>query len=193
MKRLTVAPHLLSVLLLLPGCTSSSVPDISPPPFTPQTVAPAPNAELAAIAEEVWKRTLEKEIGLRIKFGLPIESLPEVSHAAVKDAGFAGSILGRLRAIDPAPLNDERYLWSMTNDTCGRSGAPAGARGGLGPVPVAERSDSTGTPRQPIRAGGAQANSRWRSEATPPEHGTTSSAPRQGRRRTASRGARYTT
>ena len=115
MKRSTVAPHLLSVFLLLPGCTPSNLPDISPPHFTPHIAAPAPNAELAAIAEEVWKRMLEKDTGLRIKFGLPIESLPEVTHdAAVKDAGFASSILGRLRAIDPAPLNEEdRITYGM--------------------------------------------------------------------------------
>src|SRR5260221_1974503 len=115
MKRSTVAPHLLSVFLLLPGCTSSNLPDIFPQPFTPQIAAPAPSAALATIAEEVWKRTLEKDISLRIKFGLPIESLPEVTHdAAVKDAGFAASILGRLRALDPAPLNEEdRITYGM--------------------------------------------------------------------------------
>jgi uncharacterized protein (DUF885 family) len=105
MKRMSVV---LSLSLLLAGCTSSNLPDISPPPFTPQATEPPPNAQLAKIADDVWKRRLEKDISLRIKFGLPIESLPEITYtAAAKDAALALSTLGRLRVIDPVSLNEE--------------------------------------------------------------------------------------
>lgn len=105
-------------LLLLASCTSSNVPDVSPPPVaveTPTPPPPAANAELAKIADDVWQHTLADNVTLRTKFGLPIDALPDVGYErARQDAAFAQTILGRLRAIEPASLNDEdRITYGM--------------------------------------------------------------------------------
>src|SRR5258707_3687986 len=116
MNRSTVVAPLLSSLLLLPGCTSSNLPDISPPPFTTSQAAEhGQNAAVAAITGDVWKRSLERDISLRIKFGLPIEALREVTYAAAeKDAGLARATLRQLRTIDPASLNEQdRITYEM--------------------------------------------------------------------------------
>lgn len=111
--------------LLLASCTSSNLPDISPPPVAAETPAPppAPNAELAKITDDAWQRTIADSISLRTKFGLPIESLPDVGYERAKeDAAFASGILSRLRAIEPSTLNDEDRItygmlrWSATLD-----------------------------------------------------------------------------
>jgi uncharacterized protein (DUF885 family) len=95
-------------MLLVVACTSSNLPDISPPPFVPESKATAPSAELAKIVDDVWKHLLDEDLSLRQKFGLPLERLPDVGYAAAqKDGLFASAILARLRGIDPAALNEE--------------------------------------------------------------------------------------
>jgi uncharacterized protein (DUF885 family) len=101
-------PAMLLALLLVVACSSSNLPDISPPPFVPESKAPAPNAELANIVDDTWKYLLDEDLSLRQKFGLPMERLPDVGYAAAqKDGAFGLAVLGRLRNIDPATLNDE--------------------------------------------------------------------------------------
>jgi uncharacterized protein (DUF885 family) len=99
------------LFLLLAACTSSNVPDISPPPGVPEAALPtppAPNAALAKIADDVWKVRLDEDISLRTKFGLPIGTLPDAGFEKAKqDAAWALTVLSRLRAIDPASLNEE--------------------------------------------------------------------------------------
>jgi uncharacterized protein (DUF885 family) len=117
MTRLAYPGALLTVSLVLAACSSSGVPDISPPPITPEAapLAPAPNAALAKIADDVWKRLLAHDVTLRAKFGLPLESLPDPSYAAArKDAAEDVAVLHRLETIDPATLNDEdRITYGM--------------------------------------------------------------------------------
>jgi uncharacterized protein (DUF885 family) len=88
-------------------------------------VAPAPNAQLAKIADDVWQQMLDREIFYRMKFGLPIEKLPDVTWAgAQEDAAFAAATLKRLDAIDPATLGSEdritygilKWQSQLTND-----------------------------------------------------------------------------
>ncbi len=85
----------------------SQTPDRRPP--QDQIISPASDsARLAAIADEVWQRTLERSIGLRLRYGLPIHRLPSVSAADVeKEAAFAREVLEQLQGMKEARLNAE--------------------------------------------------------------------------------------
>ena len=66
------------------------------------------SAELKAIADDYWKHQLEETLYLRLKFGLPIEKLPDISpEGDQKETAFAQSILDRLAKINATTLNDE--------------------------------------------------------------------------------------
>lgn len=66
------------------------------------------SAELKTIADDYWKHQLDESLYLRLKFGLPIEKLPDISpEGEKKDTDFAQSILDRLRKINASTLNDE--------------------------------------------------------------------------------------
>jgi uncharacterized protein (DUF885 family) len=66
------------------------------------------SAELKAIADDYWKHQLDESLYLRLKFGLPIEKLPDISpEGEKKDTDFAQSILDRLGKINATTLNDE--------------------------------------------------------------------------------------
>jgi uncharacterized protein (DUF885 family) len=66
------------------------------------------SAELKAIADDYWKHQLEESLYLRLKFGLPVEKLPDISpEGEKKETDFAQSILDRLTKINATTLNDE--------------------------------------------------------------------------------------
>ena len=66
------------------------------------------SAELKTIADDYWKNQLDESLYLRLKFGLPIEKLPDISpEGEKKDTDFAQSILDRLGKINATTLNDE--------------------------------------------------------------------------------------
>src|SRR5262245_46123644 len=66
------------------------------------------SAELKAIADDYWKHQLDESLYLRLKFGLPIEKLPDISpEGEKKETDFAQSILDRLTKINATTLNDE--------------------------------------------------------------------------------------
>jgi uncharacterized protein (DUF885 family) len=66
------------------------------------------SADLKAIADDYWKHQLDESLYLRLKFGLPIEKLPDISpEGEKKDTDFAQSILDRLTKIDAKTLTDE--------------------------------------------------------------------------------------
>ena len=66
------------------------------------------SAELKAVADDYWKHQLEESLYLRLKFGLPVEKLPDISpEGDQKETAFAQSILDRLAKIKSATLNDE--------------------------------------------------------------------------------------
>ncbi len=68
----------------------------------------AGSAELKAIADDYWKHQLEETLYLRLKFGLPVEKLPDISpEGDQKETAFAQSILDRLAKINATTLNDE--------------------------------------------------------------------------------------
>ena len=70
-----------------------------------------PNPELAKIENDYRQKVLKDEPYFRLKYGLPIEELPDVSFERQKsDAVFSQSILGRLSKIDPGSLSHEDLL-----------------------------------------------------------------------------------
>ena len=96
------------LLLILTGCTTTTTIDSTLPPPEPPVAAPAPNAVLAAIGDDYWKHELEQRADLRMKFGLPVEQLPDPTIAsAQRDAQAAAGVLTRLRALDPNSLNED--------------------------------------------------------------------------------------
>lgn len=90
--------------LFLMGCVTVTA---SP---TPVTQPESPSVRLAAVAEAQWQHSLATTLPLRLKLGLPVHDLPDVSWSgAQREAEFARSILGRLATIPPAALTpDER-------------------------------------------------------------------------------------
>jgi uncharacterized protein (DUF885 family) len=81
--------------------------------------APDPTAEAVAaldsIADDVWERRIADSPRLRMWQGLPVEALPDLSYEkAEADAAYAGSVLERLVAIDPALLpHDDWITWAV--------------------------------------------------------------------------------
>jgi uncharacterized protein (DUF885 family) len=101
------------VLLLLPVLPVFQI----EAPAAAQEPPPPPSAAewLDALAAEQWQRMLDRSPGLRIREGLPVTTLPDLSHqAAVADAEHAQGVLERLAAIDPAVFHEagdhERWL-----------------------------------------------------------------------------------
>lgn len=69
------------------------------------------SAELKAITDDYWKHQLEENLYLRLKFGLPVEKLPDISpEGDKKETAFAQTILDRLAKLDPKMLNDEESI-----------------------------------------------------------------------------------
>jgi uncharacterized protein (DUF885 family) len=69
------------------------------------------SAELKAIQDDYWKHQLEENLYLRLKFGLPVEKLPNVSYeGAKKKTAFSQSILNRLKKIDATDLNEQEQI-----------------------------------------------------------------------------------
>ena len=72
-------------------------------------------SSLQAIADDVWARRVESDLGVRLKLGLPVETMPDPTHAkAAADAEFAKTILARLDTIDPSRLSPEERVTFAT-------------------------------------------------------------------------------
>lgn len=66
------------------------------------------SAELKTIADDYWKHQLDESLYLRLKFGLPVEKLPDITpEGEKKETDFAQSLLDRLGKINATTLNDE--------------------------------------------------------------------------------------
>ncbi len=69
------------------------------------------SGELQQIADEYWERQLEDQIFLRLRHGLPIERLPDLSlEKAQADSVFLTSILDRLESVDEGNLSHDEVL-----------------------------------------------------------------------------------
>jgi uncharacterized protein (DUF885 family) len=80
-----------------------------------QRAGPAPSgverSPVAALADELAKFRLQRSPMLRLRQGLPVERLPDLSLAqAQRDAAFGRSFLDRLRRIDQKGLSHEDWL-----------------------------------------------------------------------------------
>ena len=96
----TLAGAALAVLLVSCG-------DRSTAPGSPADSA----AEVRAVAEEMWAHVLAREPMLRLREGLPIERLADLSYeAAAEDAEAARRWLARLDAVDGAELSHDDWL-----------------------------------------------------------------------------------
>jgi uncharacterized protein (DUF885 family) len=80
-----------------------------------QSARPAPSgvegSPIAPLAEELAKFRLERNPVLRLRQGLQVERLPDLSPAqAERDAAFGRSFMDRLNRIDPKDLSHEDWL-----------------------------------------------------------------------------------
>src|SRR5688572_16426530 len=70
-----------------------------------------PNQRLAALGEEVFLHSLEDNGLARLRFGLTVEKLPDVSEAAARaDAAFWRSVSRRVALISERGLDHEEVL-----------------------------------------------------------------------------------
>jgi uncharacterized protein (DUF885 family) len=68
-------------------------------------------AELAAIAADYWRHELDDDLYIRMREGLPIERLPDLSpEHGEKEAAFARTLRERLARIDEAALAHGDWL-----------------------------------------------------------------------------------
>ena len=80
-------------------------------PGAPAAEPSAASRALAAVLDEHWQHRLETEAPLRLRRGLPVHELPDLSFAAAqREADFARALLGRLAAVDPRGLDHEEGL-----------------------------------------------------------------------------------
>lgn len=95
---------LLPAVLLLVGAPFLA--RAATPTETPEAPG-SPAARLDALAEEYWQRLLDESPALRLKEGLPVTRLPDVSYEhAEASAAWARGFLERLEAIDPATFDE---------------------------------------------------------------------------------------
>lgn len=97
MRRIAAIP--LAALFCAILCACASTPRLTP------------SQQLARLAEEQWQHLLESNVGARAELGLPIDRLPDASHAqAERDAQRAQAMLARVAKIDPASLTDDERI-----------------------------------------------------------------------------------
>jgi uncharacterized protein (DUF885 family) len=103
-----------------PARGTQPAPRTPPAPGTPAAQAAQPAsttaagkaaAELAAIAADYWRRQIEEDLYTRMREGLPIERLPDLSpEYAEKDAAWGRALRDRLARIDEAALGHQDWL-----------------------------------------------------------------------------------
>src|SRR5260370_16977676 len=66
---------------------------------------------LASLVQEYWQWVLRDNLDFRMKRGLKIEKLPDISFEKARaDAALAGSLLIRLHRIKPAALREDHRI-----------------------------------------------------------------------------------
>ncbi len=74
----------------------------------------APRESLAALENEVRQHFLDSQIEFRLKYGMPVVKLPDISYEhALKEKEFAESILNRLTRVVLEDLNEKEKLSLM--------------------------------------------------------------------------------
>ncbi|MGE0133018.1 MAG: DUF885 family protein [Blastocatellales bacterium] len=70
-----------------------------------------PKAQVKEIADADWRHTLDQNIFLRLKYGLPIKKLPDLSpEQADKDDDYARSLIRKIDAVPKRNLDHEDAL-----------------------------------------------------------------------------------
>jgi len=69
------------------------------------------SARLSELGDEVWNRRMEKSPEIRLRLGLPVERLPELTYEEAEDeARFYRSVLDRAAAIDAVDLSHSELV-----------------------------------------------------------------------------------
>lgn len=142
--------RLLAVLLMSPCLITASI--ASPP---------QEGDALRRIADAVWDRQLQTDIAARLREGLPVETLPDISYErAREDAEFARGVVEQLEALDPEALGHEDWLtreillfsarndieglqyWGFTNLLTPYSSPIGSLRQVFGSLPLADEDDA---------------------------------------------------
>jgi uncharacterized protein (DUF885 family) len=90
-----------ALLAAAPAPSALNAAAAAPPPSGPGAAASAA-AELARIADDYWRHQLEEDVSTRVREGLQMESLPDLSAAhAEKEAAWGRALRARLASIDP--------------------------------------------------------------------------------------------
>ncbi len=77
----------------------------------PAAAQSAPAAQLAAISADYWRHQLDEEMYTRLREGLPIERLPDLSpEYAEKEAAWGRTVRDRLTRIDEKALGHQDWL-----------------------------------------------------------------------------------
>jgi uncharacterized protein (DUF885 family) len=97
-----------AIAVILPLLATSACGGAEAPPPAEQT---ASAALLERLADEVWQRRVENSPALQMLDGLPVERLPDISHArAAEEIELARGVLDRLAAVDYAELTHNEVL-----------------------------------------------------------------------------------
>ena len=73
--------------------------------------SPSSSRTLADLVQEYWQWVLHDNLDFRMKQGLKIENLPDVTlEKAQRDAALASSLLVRLHQLKPAALNEDDQI-----------------------------------------------------------------------------------
>jgi uncharacterized protein (DUF885 family) len=73
------------------------------------------SAQLAALAEDVWNRTIARDPMLRVREGMRVTEIPRLDYArSEEDAAYAQSVIDRLSGIDLSALPHDEFLTAET-------------------------------------------------------------------------------
>jgi uncharacterized protein (DUF885 family) len=100
-----------AVLCVLGAFSAGPAPTAAPAAGAAGTAAATAATELAAIAADYWRHQLDEDLYSRLREGLPIERLPDLSpEYAEKDAAWNRALRDRLARIDEAALGHQDWL-----------------------------------------------------------------------------------
>ena len=97
-------------LLALRGLAAAAPPPAETGPAAPAAAGGAA-AELARVADDYWQHQLQEDLYARVREGLQMEALPDLSMAhAEKEAAWARALRERLARLDEAALTHQDWL-----------------------------------------------------------------------------------
>jgi len=99
------------------SCALVILAGVAPPLLQAAVAAPVPSlvaaddsSRIVALADALWSRLLERDVGLRLRYGRSVKQLPTLSLAATEDdAAFARTVLARLDSVARPPIGSEAW------------------------------------------------------------------------------------